>query len=246
MGTVSFNSIPVLPLKAPHFACLIVQPSAFRLACLCLLAAIPLGPTSRAVAQTAAPPSRLLGSFIDDYGSQYTVTADSFQMLPRSFYQIVEWNTDSQFIIAKTAAGDTAHGTEAATIWLRIDWMEFPNMEPYTWGFCFTAYEAPSAEAARATPSADRSAPRTGCGGYPFSRMRRTDPHQLPGPVRATARVSRRIAAYRCLSLLIAERGRGWPQFLLLLPPRGLASAGLTVGYSMPSCSRYELNLLGS
>lgn len=199
MGTASFNSLPVLPLKAPHLACLMVQPYAFRSACLslCLLAATPLCPTSRAVAQTSAPPSQLLGSFIDDYGSKYTVTADSFQMLPRSLYQIVEWNTDSQFIIARTAAGDTAHSAEAARIWLRIDWMEFRNMEPYTWGFCFTAYEAPSAEAARATRSADRTAPRTGCGGYPFSRMRRTDPHQLPGPVRATARVSRRIASYR-------------------------------------------------
>ena len=187
MGTASFNSTPVLPLNTPHFARLIVQLPAFRLVCLCLLPVTPLCPASRAAAQTSAPPSQLLGSFIDDYGSRYEVSAHSFHMLPRSRYQIVEWNTDSQFIIARTAAGDTAQSANTATIWLRIDWMEFQNMEPYTWGFCFTAWEAPSAEAARATPSADRTAPRTGCGGYPFSRMRRTDQQQPPDPAQVTA-----------------------------------------------------------
>jgi len=56
--------------------------------------------------------------------------------------------------------------------WARIDWMRFSGMAPYPWGFCLTAYRAPSRDVARATPALDRSRPRTGCNGSPFWRMR--------------------------------------------------------------------------
>ena len=68
---------------------------------------------------------------------------------------------------------DTAN-THAPGLWTRIDWVRLGGMEPYTWAFCLTAYDAPTRTAAEATPAADRATPRTGCTGYPFSRMRRS------------------------------------------------------------------------
>ncbi|CAN5907988.1 hypothetical protein BH11GEM2_BH11GEM2_35000 [soil metagenome] len=60
-------------------------------------------------------------------------------------------------------------------LWSRIDWIRL-EMAPYEWAFCLSAYAAPTQEAALATTTARRDAPRTGCNGHPFSRMRRAGP----------------------------------------------------------------------
>jgi hypothetical protein len=122
-------------------------------------------------AQPVEPPAMLLGAFTDDYGYQYRITRESFEMLPRTRYHIVEWDPARQYLIAR--ADSTA--ARPSGLWLRIDWMELPAMAPYTWAYCFTAYDAPTADSARETHSANRSAPRTGCGGHPFSRMKRAN-----------------------------------------------------------------------
>jgi hypothetical protein len=122
-------------------------------------------------AQPVEPPAMLLGTFTDDYGYQYRITRETFEMLPRTRYRIVAWDSAGHYLIAR--ADSTA--ARPGGLWLRIDWMELPAMAPYTWAYCFTAYDAPTADSARATPSADRSAPRTGCGGHPFSRMKRAN-----------------------------------------------------------------------
>jgi hypothetical protein len=122
-------------------------------------------------AQPVEPPTMLLGAFTDDYGYHYRITRESFEMLPRTRYRIVEWNSARQFLIARADSTAALPGGQ----WLRIDWMELSAMAPYTWAYCFTAYDAPTADSARATPSANRSAPRTGCAGHPFSRMKRTN-----------------------------------------------------------------------
>ena len=114
-------------------------------------------------------PAMLVGEFEDDYGNSYRVSDTLFFQLPRARYHIVEWNSAEQFLVARIGEGNASDGG----LWTRIDWMSFSGMEPFTWGFCLTAYRAPSAEAARATPPAVRSTPRTGCNGFPFSRMRR-------------------------------------------------------------------------
>jgi hypothetical protein len=51
--------------------------------------------------------------------------------------------------------------------------MYFSNMAPFSWGFCLTKYNAKSIEIAEATIPADRTNPRKGCAGYPFSRMKK-------------------------------------------------------------------------
>lgn len=123
-------------------------------------------------APVGAPDTLVLGRFEDDYGNRFVITPDSWRQLPRSEYHIVHWRSDLQYLIARNDARNSA----AAGRWTRIDWMRFSGMPPYTWGFCLSAYQAPSAAAAESTLVARRETPRTGCNGFPFSRMKRIVP----------------------------------------------------------------------
>lgn len=129
----------------------------------------PVPPTSPAV------PQELLGEFIDDYGDRFTITATEWAQHSDSSYQVsaryhvARWNAAGQYLIAQNdSANPSARGR-----WTRIDWLPLPGMAPYTWGFCLSAYDAPDEAAAEATSVARRDIPKTGCNGYPFSRMRR-------------------------------------------------------------------------
>ena len=46
-------------------------------------------------------------------------------------------------------------------------------MPPYKWAFCLSAWEAATQADAERADIARRDTPKTGCNGYPFSRMRR-------------------------------------------------------------------------
>lgn len=129
----------------------------------CLVACMPSG----RVNQTPAPPL-VLGRFTDDYGNRYHISDSAWVQLPHGRYRIALWKSADRYLVAQN---DSAN-THAPGKWTRIDWMAFEGMAPYTWGFCMTAYEAATWEAAEATPPAERSTPRTGCKGYPFSRMK--------------------------------------------------------------------------
>ena len=126
-------------------------------------------PSLRPKARPVVPPE-LLGEFKDDYGNSFRVSDSLFEQLPSTRYQVVDWNLAEQYLIARN---DDRNSSDPG-LWTRIDWMRFTGMSPYTWGFCLTAYRAPTADAARATEAANRSTPRTGCNGHPFSRMRRS------------------------------------------------------------------------
>lgn len=52
------------------------------------------------------------------------------------------------------------------------DWARLDGMAPYEWAFCFSAYNAPTAAAAESVSIARPEAPKTGCNGYPYTRMR--------------------------------------------------------------------------
>ncbi len=112
--------------------------------------------------------NEIVGRWSDDYGNSFRVTHSLFEQLPSARYHIVEWNHVERYFVARN---DDANRADAGK-WTRVDWMPFSGMEPYTWGFCFTAYRAETQEEARATRSAKREAPRTGCNGFPFSRMK--------------------------------------------------------------------------
>lgn len=114
------------------------------------------------------PPPFMLGSFADDYDNEYEITPTDWVQLPHGRFHIVYWNSDEQYLLAQNdSANSSAPGK-----WSRIDWMEFTGMEPYTWGFCLSAYNAESRRDAEARAIAQRSTPRTGCNSYPFSRMK--------------------------------------------------------------------------
>ena len=116
-------------------------------------------------------PAFLQGDFEDDYGIMYSIDQNEWRQLPHAKYHILKWATDDQYLIARN---DEANPGEAG-LWTRIDWVEFSGMPPFEWGFCISAYDASSAEAAESVDIVKRDAPRTGCNGYPFSRMRRTE-----------------------------------------------------------------------
>jgi hypothetical protein len=119
--------------------------------------------------EPAVPPALVLGRFTDDYDNQYDITATDWIQLPHGRFHVVKWNPDEQYLIAQNDSSNS----NAPGKWTRIDWMEFPGMEPFTWGFCLSAYDAGTRREAEASAIAQRSTPRTGCNSYPFSRMKR-------------------------------------------------------------------------
>ena len=121
------------------------------------------------VRATAAPPPMLIGDFTDDYGSRYVISTSVWTQLPRAHYRIVTWHVAAQYAIAQN---DSANPGEKGR-WTRIDWMPFTGMAPYEWGYCYSAFNAESAAIAESTHVAHRETPRTGCNGFPFSRMKR-------------------------------------------------------------------------
>ncbi len=119
-------------------------------------------------ARPAAPPPIMLGAFEDDYRGRYTISATTWDHGTRSRYHIVRWDVPGQFLIARN---DSANPGDKGR-WTRIDWLPLGGMPPYTWAYCYSAYNAPSAAVAEAVSVAKRATPRTGCNGFPFSRMR--------------------------------------------------------------------------
>ena len=144
--------------------CLTTRWSALALAA-CLACAH--SSASRRSAETA-PDALVIGRFEDDYGNQFTITPTLWLQEPGSRYHIVKWRAESGYLIARNDRANPGDGG----LWTRIDWLPLPGMPPYAWGFCLSAYRAPTAAAAESTRTARRDTPRTGCNGHPFSRMK--------------------------------------------------------------------------
>ena len=129
----------------------------------------------RGPAAAPAPPD-LLGAFEDDYGIRYDIDAERWHQHPGTIYHVVRWDSAGQFLIARNDSGNPGDGGK----WTRIDWLRLDDMPPWRWAYCLTVWDAASETAALHTDPADRSNPRTGCGGFPFSRMRPVDPDDQP------------------------------------------------------------------
>ncbi len=121
------------------------------------------------VSKTDSIPSIIKGRFTDDYGIKYSINDSLWTQLPDAKYHIIKWSPQGQYLLVR----NDANNPSAGNLFTRIDYMEFSNMEPYKWGFCLTVFDAKSAEEAEKKASADRKNPKTGCGGFPFSRMKR-------------------------------------------------------------------------
>jgi len=115
------------------------------------------------------PPADMLGVFEDDYQIKYKITDTLWLQLPNTKFHIIKWDLEKKYIIAKNDAKNPGDGN----LYTRIDYMTFDSMAPWKWGYCLTAYNAATDAIAEATAAADRANPMKGCGGYPFSRMKR-------------------------------------------------------------------------
>lgn len=120
---------------------------------------------------TDSIPIKLLGNFVDDYGIRYNINDSCWTQDSNVKYHIIHWDTITQYLLARN---DDKNPSEKG-LYARIDYMNFTNMEPFFWGFCYTTYNAKTVEEARIKAAADRKNPRKGCNGYPFSRMKRSD-----------------------------------------------------------------------
>ncbi|MBC7935053.1 MAG: hypothetical protein H7Y86_06810 [Rhizobacter sp.] len=110
-----------------------------------------------------------LGNFTDDYKIRYSISNSVFTQHPGVKYNFIYYDEKEQYFIAQNDSANISDGG----LYTRIDIMRFSNMEPWQWGFCLTAYKAATIEEAIKTAAADRANPKKGCGGYPFSRMKR-------------------------------------------------------------------------
>lgn len=117
-------------------------------------------------------PSQLKGDFMDDYGIRYTINDSTWIQHSKIKYHILYFNNTEQYLVAKN---DDLNPSEAG-LYTRIDYMSFTGMPPYEWGFCLTVYNAASDSLAAKATAADKTNPRKGCNGFPFSRMKRTKP----------------------------------------------------------------------
>ncbi|HTE28329.1 hypothetical protein [Flavitalea sp.] len=114
-------------------------------------------------------PPWLKGNFTDDYKIRYSISDSLWMQLPGTKFHIIKWNLDEQYLVAKNDMENPGDGG----LYTRIDFMQFKDMAPFEWGFCLTAYKAKDSDTAEKTAAADRSNPKKGCGGFPFSRMKR-------------------------------------------------------------------------
>jgi hypothetical protein len=143
-------------------------------ACVFLLLAVAcVGRQSNRAPEVPAP--LVLGRFVDDYGNRYEISDRTWLQLPGARYHVRVWKPAEQYLVAQN---DSANRGDPGR-WTRIDWLRLTDMAPYTWAFCMSAYNAPTREAAAAAAVARRETPRTGCNGFPFSRMR---PDTVHGP----------------------------------------------------------------
>ncbi len=117
-------------------------------------------------------PAFLIGHFEDDYSIRYAVSDSAFILLPSSIYHIKKWSLQEQFLIAQN---DSLNAYDPG-LWSRIDWIELENMGDFTWAFCLSVYDAESADEAVASAKINPESPKTGCNGFPFSRMMRIEP----------------------------------------------------------------------
>ncbi|MFV1883664.1 MAG: hypothetical protein ACMZ7B_04200 [Balneola sp.] len=114
-------------------------------------------------------PGFLIGDFEDDYGVTYAIRDSVFMMEDHTKIHILDWNLDGQLFVGKNDSSNIYD----PLLYSRIDWMKFENMGEFEWGFCLSAYNEISLDSARAVSVVNRENPKTGCNGYPFSRMKR-------------------------------------------------------------------------
>jgi len=144
-----------------------------RLIAVVVLAFIPwacAGAQTRTGGESA--PAFLVGEFIDDYGIRYSIHPDRWFQHPDARYHLREWHVEDRFVVAENDSENPGDGR----LWTRIDWVALDDAGEYEWAFCYAVYQAATREDAGAAQPTRGDTPRTGCNGFPFSRMKRVAP----------------------------------------------------------------------
>jgi hypothetical protein len=154
------------PLRSLAFLCCV------SLVVACASRQATISPKSSPASANAgdSAPRELLGEFGDDYDARYTITATEWRHA-RNRFHVIRWDSAGQYLIARN---DTANAGDKG-LYTRIDWLRLEGMPPYAWAYCYSAYKAPTADSAARSTVARRETPRTGCNGYPFTRMKRAE-----------------------------------------------------------------------
>ncbi|NNF34237.1 MAG: hypothetical protein HKN68_09015 [Saprospiraceae bacterium] len=111
----------------------------------------------------------IIGTWADDYEINYKIDDHLWKMGSEITFHVIEWNRNKNFIIVENDSNNAYNAGQYS----RIDYIILDNMKPYEWAFCLTAYDKDTAIDARNTPAADGENPKSGCNGFPFSRMKR-------------------------------------------------------------------------
>jgi hypothetical protein len=135
------------------------------------LSVVTIGKDKRVPINQETIPAGLKGNFMDDYGIKYTINDTLWVQHPRTRYHIIKWNVKEQYLVARNDGTNPGEGG----LYTRIDFMQFNGMEPWRWGYCLSVYDARTDAIAESTAKADRQNPKTGCNGYPFSRMKKVE-----------------------------------------------------------------------
>ena len=106
--------------------------------------------------------SYIFGDFTDDYGINYSISSKTWIQYPDYKLDILKIDSSEMYILGYNPSDST---------YTKIDYMQFENQSPFTWGFCYTTYDKKDQDEAVSENSADRSSPKSGCNGFPFSRM---------------------------------------------------------------------------
>jgi hypothetical protein len=138
-----------------------------RVSLLLVLALVSLVASCRASLGSGSRPPFPTGSFVDDYGSTHTISAAEWRQDAYTRTQIFRWNPTARYILGRSIPKDSTK----ASGWVRIDWIKLDS-PPYTWAYCIIAYDKPDAAAAEAVTTAKPDTPRTGCNGFPFTRLK--------------------------------------------------------------------------
>lgn len=114
-------------------------------------------------------PPALVGAFVDDYGNTYTVSQAEWRQ-GSAVYHLIKYDARGRYLVAHNAPENRSDPDKYS----RIDLVMLDGgTEGWTWGFCLSAWKAATPEEAEAAAPADPRTPRTGCHGFPFSRMKR-------------------------------------------------------------------------
>ena len=114
-------------------------------------------------------PDFITGDFEDDYGITYSISDSVFEMGDHTKIYILDWDLEEQFFVGQNDSSNIYD----PLLYSRIDWMKFEQTGEFEWGFCMSAYNETTFDSTKSVESVNREAPKTGCNGYPFSRMRR-------------------------------------------------------------------------